>query len=169
MKYVVTIEGRSSEVVVLARDDGTYDVRTGGETMRADLHRVGGESLFSLLIGGKSCEVSATHDERHWRLTLRGATVTAEVESEQERNARLIQVATGGRKPAVIKANMPGFITKVLVRAGDAVQRGTPLLIIEAMKMENEIRAEHAGVVGEVLVTERQTVNNGDLLIRIGE
>ncbi len=167
MKYIVRIGGKDTPVSVDLRDDGRFDVTLDGESMQVDMRRAGGDSLFSLLIGARSCEVSATTNDGMWRLALRGATVDAAVESEQERNARLIQVGTGPSRPAIIKANMPGFVSKILVKPGDAVAKGTALLIIEAMKMENEIRADSAGSVAEVLVSERQTVNNGDSLVRI--
>ena len=65
---------------------------------------------------------------------------------------------------------MPGFLRPAsLGRRRRRGEEGHPLIIIEAMKMENEIRAECAGVVAEIAVAERQTVNNGDVLVRISE
>ncbi|KLI76743.1 MULTISPECIES: acetyl-CoA carboxylase biotin carboxyl carrier protein subunit [Lacticaseibacillus] len=67
----------------------------------------------------------------------------------------------------VVTAPMPGTVTKILVKAGDAVTENQPLMILEAMKMENEIVAPKAGTVGEIIATLNQNVNSGDGLIRI--
>ncbi|WP_027717273.1 biotin/lipoyl-containing protein [Desulfovirgula thermocuniculi] len=76
------------------------------------------------------------------------------------------RAAEGG--PGVVTAPMPGTINAVKVKVGDQVKQGDPLVILEAMKMENEIPAPVAGTVKEVRVTQGQTVNNGDVLVIIG-
>jgi biotin carboxyl carrier protein len=70
----------------------------------------------------------------------------------------------GGSGPLRVVAPMPGKIVRVLVRTGEAVQARQPLIVIEAMKMENELRAAAAGTVAEVLVEEGQSVEAGALL-----
>jgi len=67
----------------------------------------------------------------------------------------------------VVTAPMPGTVTKILVKAGDAVTENQPLMILEAMKMENEIVAPKAGTIGQVFATLNQNVNSGDNLISI--
>lgn len=76
------------------------------------------------------------------------------------------RAAEGG--PGVVTAPMPGTINAVKVKVGDQVKQGDPLVVLEAMKMENEIPAPVAGTVKEVRVTQGQTVNNGDVLVIIG-
>ena len=66
------------------------------------------------------------------------------------------------------KAPIPGLIARVLVAPGQTVEVGEPLLVLEAMKMENEIRAARAGVVQEIAVSEGETVVLGDLLVEVG-
>ncbi|HGG56889.1 MAG TPA: acetyl-CoA carboxylase biotin carboxyl carrier protein subunit, partial [Nannocystis exedens] len=76
-------------------------------------------------------------------------------------------MASGGQSAAAaaqIKAPMPGRVVRVLVAVGDTVDKGTPLLIIEAMKMENEMHAAAAGVVAQISVSEGDTVDPGQLL-----
>lgn len=73
--------------------------------------------------------------------------------------------AAGGDSPGNIKAAMPGTILDVKVSVGDAVTRGQALLVLEAMKMENEIMAPHDGVINEVGVAVGASVNSGDLLV----
>lgn len=74
--------------------------------------------------------------------------------------------ATGDTQDAM-KAPMPGMIIKMLVAPGDEVKENQPLLVLEAMKMENEIVANKAGTVAEIFVAKNDTVNAGDALITI--
>ena len=67
----------------------------------------------------------------------------------------------------VVTAPMPGTVTKILVKSGDAVTENQPLMILEAMKMENEIVSPKAGTVGDIIATLNQSVNSGDGLISI--
>lgn len=83
-----------------------------------------------------------------------------------EPSAPTSRVAEGGA--GVVTAPMPGTINAVKVKVGDQVKQGDPLVILEAMKMENEIPAPIAGTVKEVRVTQGQAVNNGDVLVVIG-
>ncbi len=71
-------------------------------------------------------------------------------------------------KDGRVKAPIPGKVTRILVREGDAVQAGDPLLILEAMKMENEIRAPRDGILGELRVEAGQGVAAGQVLAEIG-
>lgn len=167
MKYVVTLDGREHVVSVETQDDGRRRLVLDGVETLADLRPAGGGSLWSLLLGTKSCEVSVAKTDDGLRMNLRGATFDARVESEQRRNARALAGQDSAPKASVVKASMPGIVTKVLVAPGDAVEKGRPLLIVEAMKMENEVRAEAAGVVAEIAVAAGRTVNGGDVLVRL--
>jgi biotin carboxyl carrier protein len=167
MRYRAALAGREEALTVEPRPDGRFTVSLQERSYVADLRRVGGTAVFSLIVGARSCEVAATRERDGWRLDLRGATHLVRVETEQEHLSRILDAERASHRAAEVKASMPGFVTRVLVSAGDEVAKGTPLLIIEAMKMENEIRAECAGVIAEIAVAERQTVNNGDVLVRI--
>ncbi len=74
--------------------------------------------------------------------------------------------ARGGAK--VLKSSMPGKVIKVFCKKGDVIEAGQPLLIIEAMKMENEIRATASGVIEEVSIQEGQKVETGETLVKLG-
>jgi acetyl/propionyl-CoA carboxylase alpha subunit len=168
VKYAIEIGGREVEADVVPRADGRFGVTVAGRTYVADLRRIGKGPLHSLLVGARSCEVAAIRDDGTWRVDLKGLSFRLRVETAQEHAARVLDATGPSRRSAEVKASMPGFVTRVLIAPGDRVERGTPLLIIEAMKMENEIRAESSGVIAEVTVKERQIVNAGDLLLRIG-
>jgi biotin carboxyl carrier protein len=167
VKYCAESGGREERATVERRADGRFEVTVRGKTYVADLRRIAGSPVFSLLLGARTCELSAAREHGAWRIDLCGSSFVVRVETEQERTAREIDSGRDRQRAAEVRASMPGFVTRVLVATGDEVSKGTPLMIIEAMKMENEIRAEHAGVIAEIAVAERQTVNNGDVLLRI--
>ncbi|MAG59078.1 MAG: hypothetical protein CMJ83_22555, partial [Planctomycetes bacterium] len=133
----------------------------------ADLQPAGGQSMFSLVLEPETFEVSVVRTEDVSRVTLRGHDLSLRVESEQERNARLVDTAGGTAGAHTVKSLMPGRVVRILVREGEQVDAGTPLLILEAMKMENEIRAAAGGQVMRILVEEGQTVGNGEALVMV--
>lgn len=167
MKYVVTFGEREVEIQVDQGDDGQFDLVVDGRPARADFRPAGGESLFSLLLDNCSFEVSVVRKEEVSQVTLRGRSLDMRVESEQERNARLVGGTGKTHRRYAVKSPMPGFVSRLLIREGEEVQTGTPLLILEAMKMENEIRAVAPGTVARVLVKEQQPVNGGDELVLV--
>lgn len=78
--------------------------------------------------------------------------------------------ATSGKKKAVrVRAQMPGKIVKLMVKAGDSVEKDQILLVMEAMKMENPIKAPQSGVIAKVAITEGQAVETGSDLLQLGE
>lgn len=168
MKYVVTTEGHELPVEVEAHDDGTFTVLVEDRRYQADFRRVGGRSLFSLLLDERSFDIAVAPEDGEMRVTVHGRELSLRVESQQERDARLVAGASGAGRRHKIKSPMPGIVTQVLVAEGDEVHAGQPLALLEAMKMENEIRAPADGVVSVVKVTQRQTVNGGDPLFEIG-
>jgi acetyl/propionyl-CoA carboxylase alpha subunit len=106
--------------------------------------------------------------DRAWWVTIRGRRVGVEVSSWRERilaEAETAASAAGG--PVTVTATLPGLIVAVAVSAGDEVEEGTPLLTIEAMKMQNEVRAPRAGRVSEVSVASGQAVATGAPLLRL--
>jgi biotin carboxyl carrier protein len=97
-----------------------------------------------------------------------GQPFRVEIQDEQERRLRAA-VGKGDAKPAkrVVTAPMPGKVVKLLVRPGQAVQAGDGVIVVEAMKMENELKAPAAGTVKEVRVEEGRPVSGGDVLVVI--
>jgi len=89
------------------------------------------------------------------------------VRAKRELDAWLHSGDDGAGSGAVSVA-MPGRVVKLLAKVGDAVEKGQPLLIVEAMKMENEVKARRAGVVQSVLVSEGASVEGGKVLMEIG-
>jgi biotin carboxyl carrier protein len=168
MKYVVGYGGRELRLDVVPDGDGRFKLLCDGRTMLADLAPAGGRSLWSLVLDREAFEVAVVRQKDQCAVTLRGQALVLRVESEQARNARLVERAGGTHGPHTVMSVMPGRVVRVLVREGEGVGPGTPLLILEAMKMENEIRSVSAGTVARVLVSAGQTVGNGDPLVVIG-
>lgn len=103
-----------------------------------------------------------------WVVTLRGRRVPVTVRSWRERVLAEAESAGAGHTgPVDVKATLPGLVVVVAVTVGDEVAEGAPLLTIEAMKMQNEVRAPRAGRVIEVAVTSGQTVATGAPLLRL--
>lgn len=119
--------------------------------------------VYSILIGGQSFEIRAIPSRGDLRLEAGSHRFTAEVRDLRDAN-RLRQAELGsGRKS--ISAPMPGKVVRMLVRAGDAVEGGQGLVVVEAMKMQNEMKAPRAGRVAEVRVQDGDTVAAGDTLV----
>ena len=98
------------------------------------------------------------------RLVGAGYRASVTVKSERERSSRTRGGSAADSKE--LRAPMPGLIVKVLVSVGDSVEPGAPLVVMEAMKMENELRAAGAGVVAAIEVREGQNVESAALLVR---
>lgn len=165
MKYHVTIADRSYEVVV----DGE-EVLVDGVPHRARLGAVSGTPLRHLVVDGRSATLAVQPGESGWwTLVDRGEAVDVEVVDERTRHIRTL--AGAGRTHdggAQVKAPMPGLVVRVLVEAGQEVEAGQGLVVLEAMKMENELKTPTAGRVETVGVRAGQAVERGALLAVVG-
>lgn len=162
MRYFVTVDGRTFEVV-LGAEGATVD----GTTVTAHLAQVEGTEVRSLVLDGASFRILAqSHEAGHWDLHLRGRRFA--VEAVDERTRTLREVTGTGRGPVgprPIRAPMPGLVVKVEVAEGDRVEAGQGVVIMEAMKMENELRAEGPGIVARVHVSAGEAVEKDQILI----
>jgi biotin carboxyl carrier protein len=120
--------------------------------------------IYSILIDGKSFEVRVERLGAELRATIAGRDLTVGIQDEREwQRNRGGSVEAEGRQQVL--APMPGKIVRVLVSAGDSVRAGQGLLVVEAMKMQNEIRAPKSGTIDRVRVLEGQTVNAGEVVV----
>jgi biotin carboxyl carrier protein len=168
VKYFVRTPERAYEVTV---DGGRVTV--DGEPFEAHFAAVPGTPLYHLLLGGESWTVAAQEltgeaGGARWALGLVGERVEVTVVDERTRQ---IQALTGQRlsvlSGGVVKAPMPGLVVRVEVREGQRVEAGAGLVVVEAMKMENELRAVRPGMVSRVHVTPGQTVDRGTPLVTL--
>lgn len=162
MKYITTVDGVEFEVEIL--EGGKVSVN--GHTYEVDWEEVSGQMLFSLLINGKSFEVNISEEENVWQVLIQGTLYTAEVIDEREKRLR----ETSGElaissSEFVLKAPMPGLVVKVPVKAGDKVDKGRVLVILESMKMQNELKSPLEGTVSQVIVKKGDHVEKRDVMV----
>jgi len=164
VKFEVQMAGDVIPVEV-SGSRGRYRVALGGEELEVDARPTGGGG-WSVLIGHASTAADVTEEDGRYVVHVEGEAYSIRVEEE----TRYIIRTRGGAAGAggqVLKAPMPGRVVLVEVTVGQAVQPGDGLLVLEAMKMENEFKASTAGTVKEIRVGSGQTVNPGDILLII--
>lgn len=165
MKLHVLIGDTHHELLVEPRAGGLA-VTLDGETHQIDIGTLKDGAAYSLLIDDRSVDVGVEEHGDALELLVGGSRYSTEVLGEREWLARSIQAEQGGGDTTV-RAVMTGIVNEMRVAPGDTVQPGQVLFILEAMKMENEVKAELAGTVRSVAVEAGATVNQGDALIEI--
>lgn len=165
MKYFVTVNGKPHEVEVVERL-GKLRVHVDGRELPLDYQEVDNLGQVALLDGNRSWGVSIEGDEHQVTCGIAGHVYSVEIEDERERAAHAAEreAQKGG---GVVKSVMPGIVVKLLVKEGDTVEKGQPLLILEAMKMQNEIAAPSAGVVKALHAREKEAVASGAKLVTL--
>jgi len=156
------------EQVHLERTEQGYRVTIGERSYDVDVATISGP-VHSLLMGGRQHEV-AVRPRGNGRYLVSDAADVEEVELMDPLTylARQSHGGDRGRGGQQVKAYMPGRVVKILVNEGETIERGQGMVVLEAMKMENEIAAEGPGVVIKVLVEAGQAVEGGDPLFEIG-
>lgn len=164
MLYHVTLAGRTYQVELV---DG--QIRLDGELLGdSELAAVPGTHIHHLLVDGRSHTLVARPGESRgmWDVHVDGSRQLVEVVDERTRVIRsLTRQAATVQGPRPVRAPMPGLIVRIEVEPGLRVTAGQGVVIMEAMKMENELRAEADGVVARVLVEPGQPVDKGAVLI----
>lgn len=164
--YSTYVDGE--ELIITIHHDGSVEL--DGERFEVDLQHITDGTVYSMLIEGRSHEVYTTLEEGAWRILLDGERYEVVVEDERTRRLKALQGPDTKLVGDVqIKAPMPGLVVKVPVEAGQVVAANQPLIILEAMKMENELRAPRTGIVKEVRVTPHQPVELHQVLLILGE
>jgi biotin carboxyl carrier protein len=177
MECEIEAGGRTRQVSVTPRG-ATLAATVDGKTWQLDVARVDAHTLSLLLDGGRSKEVVIVAGTAARPLTVHvDGLPIAVVMNGRRRTGRDDHGAGHGRRgpwkesdsapESAITAPMPGKVVRVLVTAGEAVRRRQPLVVVEAMKMENEVRALRDGIVSRVHVVEGQSVDAGAPLIVI--
>ena len=190
MRYIVTIAGQQHTIAV-EEDGHERTAQVGDHQLHADWRAVGGATLpaaesgtpraghYSLLIGDRSYDIyvrslplaadesdSAAHT---FEVTVGAQSYTLEVQDERAQALASLVGAAHISGDVTIRAPMPGLVSNVLLAEGDVVERGQAIIVLEAMKMENDLSAPRPGVVKSIRVTKGQTVNQGDTLAVVGD
>lgn len=174
MRYFVTIDGVEHVVEVAELPGGRHEVRLlesadadsgSAQVLPARLTRTGtartlqiGERVFDVVLEGELPEIGA------W---VSGRRARATVESARMRAAGSVRGKSGEAADGNVLSPMPGKVVKVLVAEGDEVAAGVPVVVVEAMKMENELAVTRAGVVRKVHVKPGDAVESGARLVTV--
>lgn len=142
-RYAIALNGQRHEVEAQQLPGGAMTLRLGARTYTIEFEERGDET--AVLVKGQVSRFDVVDERAH---QLRAANATFEVEGRQ-----------------TIASPMPGKVVKIFVKAGDQVKEGEGLVVVEAMKMENELKSPKAGTVVEVIAKEGQPVENGAKLI----
>ncbi|MDT7884517.1 MAG: biotin/lipoyl-containing protein [Thermoflexus sp.] len=165
MKYIATVNGKTYTIEINREDR----ILCEGVERAVDFRLIDQQHVYSLLLDNASYEALIQEREGEYWVFLRGYLFTVQVEDERERRLR---EASGGRPgPAgevTVKAPMPGLIVAVPVQEGQPVRKGEKLVLLESMKMQNEIRAPRDGVVKAVRVRPGQSVEQNQILVVLG-
>lgn len=146
--------------------DRTWAIWSEGERMPVELHRHPDSDLYSLEIGHRRETIWMGRHHGKLQIHWNGRTHDVRVQSARvhalRRRLHEQGPSTGADIP--VEAVMPGIVTRILVEEGQTIEAETGLLVVDAMKMENEIRAPSAGVIGEISVETGQEVKRGQKL-----
>ena len=159
--YNVIISG--NERVVNIDNDG--NIRINGKPANMTFEQVDGRT-FSVLSEGNSYKTIAVKEEGVYRMLVNGNEIISHVESERMRLLKKFAISSEAEHARTeIRAPMPALVVKVEVDIGDDVREGQGLIVLEAMKMENEIRAHRKGRVSEIHIAKGRAVEKGELLM----
>ena len=144
-------------------------VAVDGRELPASIVSIPGSPLHLLRLGDAVHEIAVDRGAHRgaYVLTLGGRRVAVEALDERARAVRSLRAAAAPHGPEQVRAPMPGLVTRVLVAPGDAVKAGDPLIVMEAMKMENELRARGDGRVQSVVARPGTAVEKGAVLVEL--
>jgi biotin carboxyl carrier protein len=172
-RYSVKIAAREYVVELSTGDDGKDRVVVDGVARDVELTNVDGAWLLREGLTQTFARVDGEGAKTSVAVKRPGADVVLlNAEVAEARSAGVAALVSGARAaagsgPVTVKSPMPGRVVKVLVEAGDRVASGQPVVVVEAMKMENELRAPRAGTVQDVRCAEGATVEAGQDLVTI--
>jgi biotin carboxyl carrier protein len=162
MKFSLEIDGQNRQVEIEPADSpGQWRIQVDGHEVQADAHLLR-PGVLSLLIAGQSHRVVLDMEHYEPALHLGAKRIPYRIDDPRSLRSRRRQARADG--PVTIKASMPGRIVRLLVEKGDAVTAHQSIVVIEAMKMQNEIKSPKDGRVADVRVSPGDTVASGDIL-----
>ena len=166
MKYI-SIVGDNEYVIEI---DQEGQILVNDQPLSVDFQQLTEGGIISLLIDNRSLEAIVEERNDHWEVLIRGELYSVAVQDERAyrlAKARgLSNVITG---EALMKSPMPGLIIAVSVIEGQAIAEGDQVIILESMKMENELRSPRDGVVKHIYVESGATVEKNQILVSIGD
>jgi len=164
MKYITAIGDQEYTIEIL----GPRHVSVNGKLYDVDFQSISGQPVFSLLVDGRSYQPAVfPGEEDTLQVLMRGTLYIATVEDEREK--RLSKAAGGVTQTGefVLRAPMPGLVVKVAVAEGEAVKTAQVLVILESMKMQNELKSPREGKVSRVQVKAGDSVEQRQILLSV--
>jgi biotin carboxyl carrier protein len=164
MKYITTIGSAEFNIEIV--DQG--HIRINNKIMEVDFESISGQPVYSMLIDGKSYEAYVNSTDEGWQVLLQGHQYPVRVEDEREKRLR---AAAGGKLYTAgdfqLKAPMPGLVVAVPVEENQQIEKGQVLVILESMKMQNELRSPRAGKVERIKVKAGESVEQKQTLLTV--
>jgi acetyl/propionyl-CoA carboxylase alpha subunit len=162
MKYEITIGGTTRNVDIEPAGEGRYRVSWPGESHEIDLLKPSPEA-YQMLIDGESWEAGCVAVPDGYLVDVMGLSTEVGVIDPRRKALKLAAGASTG----MLATQMPGRVVRLIAKVGDVVKKGQPVIVVEAMKMENEMKSPIDGTVAEILVAEGQAVETGTKLVRV--
>jgi biotin carboxyl carrier protein len=169
MKFVVRVEGQE-KTVFITEENGSYDISVDGKTYQVDCRSFGNAEFLSMLIDTESYLVEtgpSNPDQGRYYARVMGRHYDLEVLDELLVAVREGEAAADAGGAYTVLSPMPGLIVDIKVAPGDTVEAGAPVVIMEAMKMQNELVADVGGVVKDVHVDHGAAVDSQTPLVTI--
>jgi biotin carboxyl carrier protein len=163
MKYITTIDNKEYSLEIIDEKHINVD----GKILEVDFKSVNGQPVYSLIIDGKSHEGYVYPDDGNWQVLLRGRLYQATVEDEREKRMRTASGSVTNEGEFHLKAPMPGLVVTIPVAEGDPVIKGQVLLILESMKMQNELKSPKDGTIHRIRIKAGETVEQKQALLSV--
>jgi len=166
MNYSAQVGSNRFRIEVKENGSGGLELKLDNRPIIIDKYEFEANKSLKLTIGGHTAEIVVEKNQEDYQCWLNSRLIKCEIMDEKSaRYGSLAGGEQGSRKGHLLVAPMPGLILKVEVEVGQKVDRGQGLVIMEAMKMENELRSAHGGIVKEIKVKPGQTVDKNQPLI----
>jgi len=167
MPYEVSLGGVSARAEVTQLDDGRYEVTLDGHKNIVDA-RFPEPGVMHLIRNGEAFEFDHSPTADGHEVTLYGTRYLVDVLDERRKVLRALGRGAGDSGGQVLSTSMPGKVVALLVELGDVVEEDQGIVVVEAMKMENELKASGPGVVKEIAVAAGDAVEGGATLVVLG-
>jgi biotin carboxyl carrier protein len=164
MKYITTVGDNAYTIEIVDEKH----VRVNGKLLEVDFAAVSGQPVYSLLVEGQSYEAYIRPAEGDWEVLMLGRLYAATVEDEREKRLRSAGGAgQGGDGEFHLRSPMPGLIVAIPVEEGQEVKKGQVLVILESMKMQNELKSPREGTVTRLRVKAGDRVEQKATLLSV--
>ena len=166
MKYITTVNDQQYSIEI----DQEGRITVDGDAFDVDFHSLAEGGILSLILNNHSLEAIVEERDQAWEVLIRGELYSVQVQDERAYRLAMARGVTAEvTGEAAIKSPMPGLIIAVTVEEGQLVSKGDQIVILESMKMENELRSPRDGVVKRLHVHPGAIVEKDQLLATIGE